>query len=477
MSLSTKPASGFRDFLPREQRRRQRVFAIIREIYEAHGFEPIETPTMERLSTLLGKYGDEGDQLIFRILHRGDKLAQILASGAPQEDDLAELGLRYDLTVPLARVVAEHRGALPSVFKRYQIAPVWRGDRPQKGRYREFYQCDVDVAGSTSLTVEVEVTSALASVLARLGFDGARFHINHRELLRALIQWAGVPDALEGSALVAIDKLDKVGAEGVAKELGERGVSAQAVEALVSLLDLQTAPLPEGSGFDNEATLARLEALLGDSALGGQAIAELRTILRYAAHTAAAPLLRVDPFLARGLSYYTGAIFEIRSDDFSGSLGGGGRYDGLVGMFSKQSVPACGFSLGLERLLLLMQERGLFEQEPPSVDVLVTQWDDEATPHALALASTLRAAGLRVDVYPDHDKYKKQFKYADERQIPLVALLGKDELEADAVSLKLLSTGEQQRVPRAEVAAAVRRMLEHDALVACAEATTEVLDL
>lgn len=457
MAVSTKPASGFRDFLPAAVRQRNMVFDIIREVYESYGFEPLDTPCFERLSTLLGKYGEEGDQLVFKVLQRGSKLEKALAKPDPTDTDLADLGLRYDLTVPLARVVAQYRNELPRYFKRYQLAPVWRADRPQRGRFREFYQCDVDVVGSTSMTVEAEVTAALAQVLERLEFRGVRIHINHRALLRAMILSAGIALELEGEALVAMDKLDKIGLEGVVRELGERGISEQSVNKLLPLMQVTTAGEP--GSFDNATTLARLEEAVGELEEGKLALKQLRQILANAASGPAAPLLYVDPSLARGLSYYTGAIFEIRSDDFAGSLGGGGRYDGLIGMFSKESVPACGFSLGVERILVLMEEREMFKAQRPDVDVLVTLWQEDFTPNAFRLANELRAQGLRVDLYPDADKVARQFKYANERHIPFVAILAERELSQGVVGIKDMASGEQEKVARAEVAAYLKQKL------------------
>lgn len=442
MSISTKPVSGFRDFLPVAARRRQRVFDLIRQVYESYGFEPLETPCFENLSTLLGKYGEEGDQLIFRILHRGQKLEKALAGEGAGEATLAEHGLRYDLTVPLARVYAQYRNELPSYFKRYQLAPVWRADRPQRGRFREFYQCDVDIVGSSSMTVEAEVTSAISEILGRLGFDDVRIHLNSRKLLRALILCAGIDVSMESQTLVAIDKLDKIGLEGVQKELLERGITQEQADVLLSILGMDLAR-------DNAEILAELEAKVGELEQGRLALDELKLLLELTAGSPAAARIRIDPFLARGLSYYTGPIFELRSDDFSGSLGGGGRYDGLIGMFSKQEVPACGFSLGVERLLVLMEERGMFEQDQPAAQVLVTIFDQERAAASIALAHELRALGLKVDLYPDaQDKLKKQLKYADETKVPVVAILAPDELASGQLTLKNMRQSEQVTLPR-----------------------------
>ncbi len=436
--INTAPLSGMRDFLPLDVLRRDYVIDVVRRVYQRYGFEPLETPTMERLTTLLGKYGDEGDQLIFRVLKRGEKLARALEN-QPSENSVSDAGMRYDLTVPLARVVAEYRGQLPRFFKRYQIQPVYRADRPAKGRYREFYQCDVDIVGSRSPLVEAEVIAAGAEVLQELGFRGPeRFSVrlNHRGVLRGLMEAAGVPQTLENDALVAIDKLDKVGIEGVRKELAERGIAEDAAEALLAFM----AAVPP----TNQETLAWLADLLADSEVGSAGVAVLEQVMAYSQAGPAAPHLRIDPYLARGLSYYTGPIFEIEFPGLSGSGGGGGRYDELVGMFSGQTIPACGFSLGLERIILIMEEQGMFpERLSGQPQVLVTQFDESTAIASLALAHRLRRDGLRVDLYPDLDRYGKQFKYADERGIRYALLVSPRELEAGVVAIKDLVTGEQ----------------------------------
>lgn len=448
-----------RDFLPAQARRRNQVFDVIRDVYESYGFEPLQTPAMERLTTLLGKYGDEGDQLIFKVMKRGAKFESTLARNqrgeALAEVDLADMGLRYDLTVPLARIMAEYQHELPSIFKRYQIAPVWRADRPQHGRFREFYQCDVDVIGSTSMTVEAEVVSALSEVLNRLGFSGYRIHLNHRRLLDAMMETAGIPEALRQNALVAIDKIDKIGRDSVLEELQARGIAQGAIDGLMPLLEQTGKP----TAADNSATLNALRDQVGHLPGGQAALAELQQVLTFAAAGPAGEHLVIDPYLARGLSYYTGPIFEIRSDEFSGSLGGGGRYDDLIGMFGKKSLPACGFSLGIERILVLLQERGHLDDTRAPVDVLVTLWSDELTAHSFRLLHELRHAGLRAEVYPDNDRMGKQFAYADERHIPLVAILAPDELAQDVVALKELKTGTQEKVARANAADWIRQRL------------------
>jgi histidyl-tRNA synthetase len=437
----TQPARGTRDFLPADIRRREHVIGVVRRVYERYGFEPLETPAFENIETLLGKYGDEGNKLIFKILKRGDQEA----SGA------ADLALRYDLTVPLARVVAEHQHELPRYFRRYQIQPVWRADRPARGRFREFYQCDIDAMGSTSPVVEVELMAAVSDVLATLGFTDFTIRLNDRRLLSALLAVAGVPADRETDALVALDKLDKIGAGGVASELAARGIPAGVA---ARALEIFTA---EDQG-DSTAVLARLGSVLGGRR---DALETVGTLVDLAAATPAGGRLRIDPSLARGLSYYTGAIMEIAVPDLPGSLGGGGRYDNLIGMFLGRNVPACGFSLGLERIIVVMTERGMF---PASVatapaDVMVALWNEDSRAHALDLASTLRRAGWRVDVYPEADKPGRQFKYAASRAYPLVVLAGADEQRSGTVTVKNMRTAEQLTVPRDAMAEQVKRWL------------------
>lgn len=447
--FNTKPISGARDFLPVDALRRKYVINVIERVYQSYGFEPLETPAMERLETLLGKYGDEGDQLIFRVAKRGDKLQRALEEN-PTEESIADAGLRYDLTVPLARIVAEYRNELPRYFKRYQIAPVYRADRPAKGRYREFYQCDVDIVGSTSPAVEAEVLAAGAQVLQELGFagngeSGFAIRLNHRGVLRGLMELAGIPAALEGTALVAVDKLDKIGQDGVQAELVERGVSAESTGALMGWI----ADVP---GSESER-IGWLGDLLEGSEQGSRGVAGLKDVLALSGYGPAAPHLRLDPFLARGLSYYTGAIFEIEFPGLSGSGGAGGRYDDLVGMFSNQTLPACGFALGLDRILLILEERGMFPDHlAGQPQVLVTQFDATTQGASLTLAHRLRAAGLRVDLYPDLDRYGRQFQYAEERKIPFALLLGPDELARQVVGMKDLRSGAQVEMGAEQIA-------------------------
>jgi len=433
VSQRTEPARGMRDFLPEDVRRREYVIGVIKRVYERYGFEPLETPAVENIETLLGKYGDEGNQLIFKILKRGEQEA----SGQ------ADLALRYDLTVPLARVVAEHRGKLPKFFKRYQIQPVWRADRPARGRFREFYQCDLDAIGSSSPIVEAEMLAAASDVLRELGFKDFLIQLNHRELLTALLNAAGVPANLHGEALVAIDKLDKIGREGVRQELVARGIAVTSAETCLQAFQ----------------DLDEFNRLVSQEERGKAARENIAAILKLAAVTSAQGHVTFTPRLARGLSYYTGAIMEVAVPDLTGSLGGGGRYDGLIGMFSGEQIPACGFSLGLERILVVMAERDMF---PPAVrtsgpDILVTIFDEASMPDSLRLAAEIRDAGLRVEVYPEADKLGKQFKYASTRDAAFVGILGPDERARGEVTIKNMKTGQQETVSRASVAERLRQ--------------------
>ncbi len=429
-----------RDFLPEDVLRRKYVVGIVEDVYRSYGFDPLETPAMERLDTLLGKYGEEGDQLIFRVMKRGEKLGRMLKN-SPQEDNLADSGLRYDLTVPLARVAAEYQAELPRVFKRYQIQPVYRADRPARGRFREFYQCDLDIVGSTGLTVELEVLSAAAELLQKLGFSSDDFslRLNHRGILQGLMSVCGIPSGKEEQALVAIDKLDKIGDQGVRAELLERGFDAESISGLLSVFS--------GELESNEQVAARLRARLKEHEGGLDALSDLEWILDMSESCPAGGCLRLDPALARGLSYYTGAIFEVEMNDFGVSAGGGGRYDDLIGMFSGRKIPACGFSLGLERIILLMQEKNMFPEDMAGKsELMVTLFSEETMPASLDLTHRLRGEGFRVDLYPEPGKYGKQFKYAEQRGIRYVVLQGPGEIDKGVMVLKDLKSGSQQEI-------------------------------
>ena len=459
-SAKTQPARGMRDFLPDEVRKREYVIGVIKDVYERYGFEPLETPAVENIETLMGKYGEEGNQLIFKILKRG------IHEGTGE----ADLALRYDLTVPLARVVAEYRDKLPKFFKRYQIQPVWRADRPARGRFREFYQCDVDVLGSRSMAVESEICSAANDVLVRLGFDDFCIRINHRKVLTGILGVSGIPLEKHDLALVALDKLDKIRREGVQKEFQAREINDASGDRLLNffseLIELERAA-EIAAGEDpnrkqlalNNAVIGRMVEFAGNNEMGAQGIGELQSIIDFAEASGIGSRLKIDPSLARGLSYYTGAIMEINVKDLAGSLGGGGRYDNLVGMFLGQDVPACGFSLGLERILVVMSEREMFPAEFGSApaDIMVAIWSEDSIDESIGLSRELRSAGFRVDLYPEADKLGKQLKYASSRGVPFVAVIGEDERAKGEVAIKDMRTGEQRSYKRGELDTALLR--------------------
>jgi len=433
----TEPARGMRDFLPEDVRRREYVISIIKRVYERYGYEPLETPAAENLDTLMGKYGDEGNQLIFKILKRGEHEA----SGQ------ADLALRYDLTVPLARVIAHHQSKLPRLFKRYQIQPVWRADRPARGRFREFYQCDVDSLGSTSPVVEAELCAAVSDALTELGFADFRIRLNHRQLLTSILNLAGIPEPLHGNALIALDKLDKVGVEGVAAEFEQRGIPVAAEALIERIRGFQAKPGSMAGAFDDP---------------GEQAWRNVAKIVYLTVGTPAEKHVDLDLSLARGLSYYTGAIMEINVPDLAGSLGGGGRYDNLIGMFLGENVPACGFSLGLERILVVMGERGMFPSSVATTpaDVMMAVFDPKDLDSAMRVAGVLRRDGLRVLIYTEPDKIGKQIKYADSRGIPFVAILGSDELANGTLTVKHLAAKTQNTYEQGSAGAAILKELK-----------------
>ncbi len=407
----------------------------------------------------MGKYGEEGNQLIFKILKRG------VHEGTGE----ADLALRYDLTVPLARVVAEYRDKLPKFFKRYQIQPVWRADRPARGRFREFYQCDVDVLGSHSMIVEAEICAAASEVLMKLGFTDFCVRLNHRKVLTGILAVAGVALEKHDAALIALDKLDKIGSDGVKKEFALRGISEVAGDRLLTFfrtcrsLERAAEIAAEDRSVQalNRAVLGRIVEFVSDNELGAKGVDELQSILDFAEAMGIAGRVKIDPSLARGLSYYTGAIMEINVKDLSGSLGGGGRYDNLVGMFLGQDIPACGFSLGLERILVVMGERNMFPPRLDSspADLMVAIWNEESIADSIALAQELRSAGLRVDLYPEPDKLGKQFKYASSLGVPFVSVLGDDERAKGQVGIKDMQSGEQRAVAREKVVEFVKESL------------------
>lgn len=426
--MAQKPAipKGTRDFSQLEMARRNYIFSTIREVFALYGFAQIETPAMELMATLMGKYGEEGDKLLFRIQNSGEK-----ANEAPEK------GLRYDLTVPFARYVVQHRDTIQFPFKRYQIQPVWRADRPQKGRYREFYQCDVDVVGTNSLLAEVELIQIVKEVYRRLGIRVC-LHLNNRKVLAGIAEVIGAPDKMM-DITVAIDKLDKIGVEQVNAELRERGLSAENVEALQPILNLS------GS---NEDKLRDLKTILAGSEVGLKGVAELEEVFDKLLAVNCQLAIELDLCLARGLNYYTGAIFEVKALDVQmGSITGGGRYDNLTGIFGMPDVSGVGISFGADRIYDVLTELDLYPAELQSTtQVLFACFGEDELRFAMQCATELRRKGLRVEVYPEAVKMKRQMAYADAKCIPFVAIIGSNELAEKKVMLKNMLTGEQSLV-------------------------------
>jgi histidyl-tRNA synthetase len=441
MKISVHRAPGTRDFLPEEMALRRYVRKVIEETFELYGFQPLETPAFERLDVLTGKYGEEADRLIFKIMKRGEELEAAKLSG-----DLADLGLRYDLTVPLARVVAMNRGELTFPFKRYQIQPVWRAERQQKGRYREFVQCDVDIVGTTSLAADAEIIALTDHVLHRLGIPGYRIHLNHRKLLQAIAQAASIPDERFLEMCVTIDKADKIGLNGVWEELANKGFIT---EQIVRLKEMLSAP------HDPNVALQHIQPFLEKLESGQIALRETTAFLSHL-QDMNVPRERVSLtlHLARGLDYYTGPIFEtLVETPRIGSITGGGRYDNLIGMFCGEAIPAVGTSLGIERIIEVMRELKLFgEISEGSARVLVAVFSPETENEALKIAAELRRAGVPTEVFLESNKkLGKQFAYADKKRIPYVIVAGPDEISQGVVTLKNLQTGEQKVVDRAQI--------------------------
>ena len=426
MSIPTAPPSGFRDFLPEQVALRQDAIATITKVYKSFGFQPIATSAVEDLAVLLGKGGDENEKLIFKIMKRGEALERAQA----EKTDFADLGLRFDLTLPLARYYSKHGSTLPHPFKALSMGPVWRAERAQKGRYREFTQCDVDIIGADSWGAEVEVITAILTVFKSLGVDGVAVHVNDRGLVRAILEHAGVPPEQQGQVCIEIDKLDKIGHEKV-------------TDALNALLGSEKRQRVEELMFGNP----KHDVL-------PSAVERINKIS--AAVKAAVPgvMINFDLNLMRGMGYYTGPVFEFRHASLSGSLGGGGRYDKLTEKFGGQPIPACGGSIGFERLMLLLAQTsaGLAASGP---DVCVTVFSEELRPKSLALATSLRRRGLSVDLYPGSGKLKAQFKYADSKKAAFAVVLGPDESAAGRVNLKNLKTGEEKAVEQAALADAL----------------------
>lgn len=452
----TKPSlpKGTRDFSPVEMVKRNYIYDTIKTVFKKYGYAEIQTPSMENLQTLTGKYGDEGDKLIFKILNSGDYLAKadenLLAAKNSNAliSKISEKALRYDLTVPFARYVVMHQHEITFPFKRFQVQPVWRADRPQKGRYREFYQCDADVVGSTSLLNEAEFILIYHEALGKLGLKDFDIKINNRKILSGIAEIIGKPELIVDMT-VAIDKLDKIGLDGVSKELIERGFTESDIEKLTPVI------LLEGS---NQEKLASLKNVLATSETGLKGIAEIETVFNYVANLAnnsdaLNKALVLDITLARGLNYYTGCIFEVKTNEVAmGSIGGGGRYDDLTGMFGLKDLTGVGISFGADRIFDVLEELNLFPAAAQQgTKVLISNFDENAEVFALPLLQNLRDAGVATELYPTSAKLKKQMSYADAKNIPFVILIGDEEISSGLLTLKNMASGEQEKLNIAQI--------------------------
>ncbi len=443
--MAQKPSipKGTRDFTPTEMAKRNYIFDTIKEVFALHGYRQIETPAMENLSTLMGKYGEEGDKLLFKILNSGDFLKnasdeQLLARNCQKlTSALSEKGLRYDLTVPFARFVVQHRNELQFPFKRFQIQPVWRADRPQKGRYREFYQCDADVIGTDSLLNEIDLLQIIDEVFRRFGIN-ITIKLNNRKVLSGIAEIIGAPEKIV-DITVAIDKIDKIGIENVNAELLEKGISQEAVDMLQPLLTL--------SGT-NEEKLTSLEQLLASSEIGMKGIEELRYVISHTDEIGIEAVLDLDVSLARGLNYYTGTIIEVKANDVQiGSITGGGRYDNLTGVFGLDGVSGVGISFGADRIYDVLNQLELYPSDTQSgTTVLFVNFGEKEGAQAMKYIKQMRAAGISCELYPETAKMKKQMGYANDNKIPYVAIIGETELANGTMMLKCMETGEQSEV-------------------------------
>ena len=451
--MAQKPSipKGTRDFGPQEMSRRNYIFNTIREVYSLYGFQQIETPAMENLSTLMGKYGEEGDKLLFKILNSGDFLrgisAEELSAGATGHlaAQLCEKGLRYDLTVPFARYVVQHRDELVLPFRRYQIQPVWRADRPQRGRYREFYQCDADVVGSDSLLCEVELMQIVDTVFSRFGIRVC-IKINNRKILSGIAEMIGEADKIV-DITVAIDKLDKIGLDAVNEELRKDGISEEAIEKLQPIINL--------SGT-NEEKIATMRQVLAGIEIGQKGIDEVEYVVSKLSSLNSE--LELDLTLARGLNYYTGCIFEVKALDVEiGSITGGGRYDNLTGIFGMPGLSGVGISFGADRIYDVLNQLELYPEEvTTATQVLFVNFGEKETEYSLPILSNLRSQGIRCEIYPDAAKMKKQMQYANQKGIPFVVLTGETEMVTGKVMLKNMLTGEQQLLSPEELISSIR---------------------
>jgi histidyl-tRNA synthetase len=448
--MSSKPSipKGTRDFSPVEMIKRDFIFNTIRQVFRLYGYQPIETPAMENLSTLLGKYGEEGDKLLFRILNSGDFISDISDDELLKRETgklssrICEKGLRYDLTVPFARYVVQHQSEIVFPFKRYQIQPVWRADRPQKGRYREFFQCDVDVVGSDSLLNEFELIRIIDEVFGHLGIS-AVVKINNRKILTGIAEVAGQADKIT-DITTAIDKLEKIGIDAVTEELISKGISMESVRKLKPVIELE--------GNNNEK-LEKLENVLASSETGMKGVSELRTLFGYIATNNLSCRCEIDLTLARGLNYYTGAIIEVKSADVNiGSICGGGRYDNLTGIFGLPGVSGVGVSFGADRIFDVMSMLGLFDEDMAhSATVMVVNFGGAETHFAITIVNSLHKLGISAELYPEPAKMKKQMAYADSRKIPYVIIAGDEEIKEDEVTIKTMGTGDQKKIRFTEI--------------------------
>ena len=448
--MAKKPSipKGTRDFSPVEMARRNYIFDTVKQVFQNYGFQPIETPAMENLSTLMGKYGEEGDKLLFKTLNSGDFLSKVDEAELEKRNSISltnkisEKGLRYDLTVPFARYVVQHRNEISFPFKRYQIQPVWRADRPQRGRYREFYQCDVDMIGSNSLLNELELVQIINEVFGKLNIS-TTVKINNRKILAGIAETIGELDRIV-DITVAIDKLDKIGLEKVNQELFEKGISEEAIRKLQPILLL--------SGT-NEEKLDQIEQVISSSEVGQKGVEEMRTLFDYISGFELQTTVELDLTLARGLNYYTGAIFEVKANDVQiGSITGGGRYDDLTGIFGMPDVSGVGISFGADRIYDVMSQLELFPDEAiASTKILFINFGKAEERFCLPILAKLRAAGVSAEIYPEAAKMKKQMTWADRKQIAYVALVGEQEMSEGKVKLKDMKTGDQQMLSPEEL--------------------------
>jgi len=448
--MAQKPSipKGTRDFSPAEMVRRNYIFDTIKNVFRLYGYQPIETPAMENLSTLMGKYGEEGDKLLFKILNSGDFISKVSKEILAEKNSnqlttkISEKGLRYDLTVPFARFVVQYQNDITFPFKRYQIQPVWRADRPQKGRYREFYQCDVDVVGSNSLLNEAELVQIIDDVFGRLKINTI-VKINNRKILSGIADVIGENKRII-DITVAIDKLEKIGLEKVNKELAEKGVSEEAIQKLQPIMALQG---------DVNSKLVQLESILKNSEIGLKGVNELEILFGYLEKLPLETEVELDLTLARGLNYYTGAIFEVKAKDFEiGSICGGGRYDDLTGIFGLSDVSGVGVSFGAERIYDIMTQLNLFPQKSLETTIaMFVNFGEKEEIYCLPVLAELRNKGINAEIFPESAKMKKQMNYANKKDIPFVVLAGESEMEANKFTLKNMETGEQKSVSQQEL--------------------------